>query len=78
LIIFYHLPSPPVFAVLLRQKSLVHFSSVLIWLRKAFFLWPKMKSASDFSEKPMIYAYAFPDLLTFHDAPTPLLNRNCL
>jgi len=56
----------------------VHFSSVLISLKKAFFLWPKMKSASDFSEKPMIYAYAFPDLLTFHDAPTPLLNRNCL
>jgi ssDNA-binding Zn-finger/Zn-ribbon topoisomerase 1 len=26
-------------------------------------------------EKPEGYAYAFPDLLTFHDAPTPIENR---
>lgn len=25
--------------------------------------------------KPETYAYAFPDLLTFHDAPTPIENR---
>ena len=26
-------------------------------------------------EKPESYAYAFPDLLTFHDAPTPIEQR---
>jgi hypothetical protein len=26
-------------------------------------------------EKPETYAYAFPDLLTFHDSPTPIENR---
>jgi hypothetical protein len=26
-------------------------------------------------QKPENYAYAFPDLLTFHDAPTPIENR---
>jgi len=26
-------------------------------------------------EKPETYAYAYPDLLTFHDAPTPIENR---
>ena len=26
-------------------------------------------------QKPEGYAYAFPDLLTFHDAPTPIENR---
>ena len=29
----------------------------------------------DVVAKPEAYAYAFPDLLTFHDSPTPIENR---